>query len=142
MRLSRKWTRGQSAVELALLAPILALLLVAAVDFGRVFYAAIEVASAARAGVQYGVQNYNTAINYAGMVQAALNDGANVPGLTASASQFCMCNGSTVACTPPGCAEPQLFVQVTANATFDTILNYPGIPSKVPLSFTSIMEVQ
>jgi Flp pilus assembly protein TadG len=118
------------------------LLLVAAVDFGRVFYAAIEVASAARAGAQYGVQNYNTAVNYNGMAQAALNDGANVAGLTASASNFCMCSGAKVACTPPGCAEPQLFVQVTAKATFNTILNYPGIPSQVPLSFTAIMEVQ
>src|SRR5579864_8958993 len=81
--------RGQGAVELALLAPILVLVLVIAADFSRVFYMSIETANAARAGVQYGAQSTTKASDTAGMQQAALNDAANLSGLTATASNFC-----------------------------------------------------
>ncbi len=134
--------KGQSTVEMTFVAPVIVLLLVVVADFARGFYAAIEVANAARAGVQYGAQNYTTAVDYEGMQQAALNDGKNISGLSARASDFCMCNGSKVACSPPACSQPQAFVEVTANATFKTMLSYPGIPSPVPLSSTAVMEVQ
>ena len=138
----RKGMRGQSPVEMALALPALVLLLVVVGDFARVLYASIGVANAARAGVQYGAQSYVTAINYTGMQTAAVNDGQNIAGISATATDFCMCNGDKVACSPPGCAEPQLFVQVTTQATFTTLLNYPGIPSPIPLKSTAIMEVQ
>src|SRR5579859_108552 len=117
MLVRRKMKRGQTMVEIALMLPALALLLVVATDFARVFYAANGVASAARAGVQYGAQNYTTAINYSAIQQAALNDGQNISGLAATATDICMCNGAQVACSPPQCAEPELFVQVKTNAT-------------------------
>lgn len=141
MRL-RRMTRGQSMVELALILPTLALLLVVVADFARVFYTSIAVANAARAGVQYGSQSLLTAIQYTSIQQAALNDGENVSGLSATASDFCMCNGSVVACSPPQCTQPQTFVQVTASATFHTLLNYPGVPSSVPINYTAVMEVK
>ncbi len=137
-----RWNKGQSVVEMALAASVLTLLLVTAADFARVFYASIEVANAARAGVQYGVQNYTTGVDYIGMENAALNDGKNIKGLTATASEFCQCGGNTVPCSPSGCSEPQIFVQVTTNATFNTLLHYPGARSSIPLSSTAVMEVQ
>ena len=141
--LSRKRkTRGQSALEMALAVPAIILLLVVVADFARVFYASVTVAHAARAGVQYGAQSYVTAINYPKIQQAALDDGSTVSGLSATATDFCMCNGSKVACSPQQCSAPQLFVQVTAKATFSTFLRYPGIPSSIPLQSTAIMEVQ
>lgn len=45
--------RGQTLVEFALILPILALLLVMAVDFGRVFFGWISVQNAARVGASY-----------------------------------------------------------------------------------------
>lgn len=137
-----RWHKGQSVVEIALAAPVLALLLVAVADFARVFYASIEVANVARAGVQYGVQNYTTGIDYPGMENAALNDGQNISGLQATASEFCQCGSQTVACSPSQCSQPQIFVQVTTNATFNTLLHYPGIQSSIPLSSIAVMEVQ
>jgi Flp pilus assembly protein TadG len=138
----KKGMKGQSTVEMGLLVPAVVLLLVVVGDFARVFYAAIEVANAARAGVQYGAQSYVTAIDYNSIKQAALNDGQNVSGLSATATDVCMCNGVKVACSPAQCSQPQLFVQVTTTATFKTILNYPGVPSSIPLTSTAIMEVQ
>jgi Flp pilus assembly protein TadG len=142
MFLRKKGMKGQSTVEMGLLVPVVVLLLVVVGDFARVFYAAIEVANAARAGVQYGAQSYVTAIKYDSIKQAALNDGQNISGLSATAADFCMCNGVKVACSPPQCSQPQLFVQVTTKATFKTLLNYPGVPSPIPLASTAIMEVQ
>ena len=74
----RKMARGQSAVELALGLPFLAVVLFVVCEFARVFYVAMGVASAARAGVQYGAQSYVKAIDNAGMTLAADNDGKNI----------------------------------------------------------------
>ena len=45
-----RFTRGQSLVELALVLPVLLLLVLAAVDLGRIFFARIAVSNAAREG--------------------------------------------------------------------------------------------
>lgn len=133
---------GQSAIEMALVLPAVVLLLVVVADFGRVFYASIAIADAARAGVQYGAQNYAKAADYPNIVQAALNDGTNVVGLSATASDFCMCSGQLVSCGATQCSGQQLFVKVTASVKFTPIIKYPGLPSIIPLSSTAIMEVQ
>jgi Flp pilus assembly protein TadG len=127
--------------ELAFAIPALALLLLVVTDFARVFYTSIAVTNAARAGVQYGAQCYNTAIQTNNVEQAALNDGQNVSGLSATSSVFCMCNGSVVVCSPQQCANPQAYVQVQTSATFHPTFNYPGIPSSIPLSAKAVMEV-
>jgi Flp pilus assembly protein TadG len=142
MRFIGRRMKGQSTVELAIAFPVLALLLVVVGDFARVFYTAIEVANAARAGVQYGAQSYATAIETDKIKQAVLNDGANLSGLSATTSNICMCGGQVVACSPPQCSQPQTYVKVTATATFTPILKFPGLPTSVPLSSTAIMEVQ
>lgn len=141
MRTLRKLTKGQSMAELAFALPALVLLFAVVTDFARVFYTSIAVANAARAGVQYGAQCYNTAIETSNVEQAALNDGQNVSGLSATSSVFCECSGSVVACSPAQCASPQAFVKVTTSATFSPLFKYPGIPSSVPLSSTAVMEV-
>ncbi len=46
--------RGQSAVELAVALPVLVLILMGTLDFGRAFYAYINITNAAREGAQYG----------------------------------------------------------------------------------------
>lgn len=48
--LNRERGRGQALVELALVTPILLMLLLAAIDLGRLFYAEIAVAGSAREG--------------------------------------------------------------------------------------------
>ncbi|MBI5955396.1 MAG: pilus assembly protein [Chloroflexi bacterium] len=45
--------RGQSLVELALALPILMLVLLIVVDFGRAFYAYVTVTNASREGARY-----------------------------------------------------------------------------------------
>lgn len=52
-RRDREVSRGQALVEFALILPILMLLLVMAIDFGRAFYGWVSIQNAARIGANY-----------------------------------------------------------------------------------------
>ena len=56
-------SRGQALVEFALVLPVLALLLVLAIDFGRVFFGWVSVTNAARIGANYAGQHPNLLSN-------------------------------------------------------------------------------
>jgi Flp pilus assembly protein TadG len=148
----RRWS-GQSIVEFAIAAPVLALMLVAAADIARVFFFSVAVNNAARAGAQYGSQTLISAANTSGMETAATNDGSNIPGLTATASQ-CTCespSGSVPACSAAPFSMPAsycttnssaTFVQVDTAATFTTIVHYPGLPNSFTLNGQATMQVE
>src|ERR1700691_2104119 len=74
--------RGQAAIETALLATTLVLLLGAAVELGRMGYLAMTLDDAARAGVQYGAQSYTTDGDTSGMKTAASNAASTINGTT------------------------------------------------------------
>jgi Flp pilus assembly protein TadG len=143
---NRHWSVGQSAVELAFAVPVLALMLVGAADFARVFFFGIAVNNAARAGAQYGSQTLITAADISGMQTAATTDGSNVPSLSATAS-LCTCQsprGSVAACADSYC-DPNsnaTFVEVDTSASFSTLVTYPGIPSSMTLTGKAVMQVQ
>lgn len=134
---------GSSAVELALMLPFLVLMLVAAVDFGRGYYASIEVTSAAEAGALYGTLN---STDTAGMQAAAKLDAHDVSGLTAVATYGCECSdGTTVvaSCTaqPTTCTNnPVNYVQVVTTATYTPILSFHGISTNYPLKSVARMR--
>lgn len=136
--------RGTSFIETALLFPVMLLLCCGAMDFGRVVYAGIEVANAARAGVQYGALTPGHSGDTDGMTQAALNDAGDLgKTVTATAGNFCLCNRSKVECTTScGITTPDGYVSVTANYTFNTVFPYPGVPKTIALSRTAQMRVQ
>lgn len=138
----RKYTKGQSFLEMAIITPAILTLLIAVGDYARVFYAAQEVSNAARAGAQYGAQNLTTSVDTTGIASAATSDASNVSGLTASSSVYCTCSGSVVACNPPGCSAPKAFVRVTTTATFRTAFNWYLLPSSTPLTSTTVLQIQ
>jgi Flp pilus assembly protein TadG len=134
---------GSALIELALLLPVFLLLFVGSIDFGRAFYAAIEVSSAAEAAAWYGAQQPS---DTSGIQAAAVLDAADVNNLTATVASGCQCSdGSSVepGCTsvPSGCsANVVSYVQVITNATYTPILKYPGIPSTIPLQGVARMR--
>jgi Flp pilus assembly protein TadG len=146
MRYSRRNTeRGTVAVELAIALVFLFLLAFGITDFGRVFYWGITLDGAARAGVGYGVQNNGVAGDTAGIEQAAKNEAEDIGEITVSSSRTCKCpSGTTISCTAacPGSAVPEVYVQVTASTTFNTLVSYPGIPNEIALSRTAMFRVQ
>jgi Flp pilus assembly protein TadG len=143
----RQWAlRGQSYVELAFALPVLAIILVMAADFGRLFFTYVEVINAARAAAQYGSNSVVTAADSTGMVAAAKQDGANVGSLSVTANQ-CTCGTATPsvpACSSNYCTNDPRgnYVVVNAQAPFATTVKYPGVPSSVTLKSQAVMQVQ
>jgi Flp pilus assembly protein TadG len=154
---------------MALVAPVLALLLVAITDAGRLFYTYLEVVGAARAGAQEGAQTTVTAGCITPMQTAAVAAAPNLTGLTATPTAYCCC-GSSTACTnfgvtinsgntasycgnsltpfetscgeKPPCSDWRKYVQVNTTATFTTLLNYPGIQSSYTFNGQTILRAQ
>jgi Flp pilus assembly protein TadG len=134
---------GGSAVELALMLPLFLLLLVGTVDMGRAFYTAIEVSSAAAAGVAYGVQNPT---DTAGMQAAATLDAADVTGIVPVATWGCECSdgssGSANCASTPSCTTNVVkYVQVVTTFTYVPLFKYPGVPVSIPLTGKARMRV-
>jgi Flp pilus assembly protein TadG len=122
---------GSQLVELTLILPMLLLILAGAVDFGRAYFIAMEVSSAAEAGATYGLQNPS---DTAGMQAAALLDAPDLPTLTPVATYGTECSDGTLAVaqsgTPPTCSVDVVqYVEVDTTATYKPILTYPGIKS-------------
>ena len=136
---------GSAIVELALVIGMLMLILVGTIDFARLFFAAVTVASAARAGVQYGSQSNTFTGDYAGIKTAADENARDLDATTPSAVRFCKCeNGNNVDCVTETCAEgvPQIYVRVEMQKTFDVMVDLPGIPNTVALTRTATFRVQ
>ena len=143
--------RGQAIVEMTLLLPFFLLLLMGVIDFSRVFYTALTVSHAARAGAQYGAQSNVKSQDTAGMQAAAIaaaQDDIDTSALTVTATNFCMCTADGVTltamatCTSACASTRQIYVQVTTSKTCQTLWNYPGIPHTINLSRTAILRAQ
>lgn len=136
--------RGQNILEFAFFVPVILLLLVGAIEIGRLAYLSILVNNAAHAGVQYGAQSLATASDNTGMQNAALNDGQNISGLTAAASHYCSCaDGSSSSCQPTDCAGSHrlVYVQVNTTGQFHSLFAYPGLPSSYTVTGEAVMRV-
>jgi Flp pilus assembly protein TadG len=129
---------------MAIIMPFMSLVLLAAADFGRLFYVSIELRGAARAGAQYGSQSIITAADSTGMSSVASGEAPNVTGMSVSSTQ-CTCQTSTMtACPSAYCTNlpSATYVTVSTSATFTTLVNYPGIPHSISLTGSAVMPVQ
>lgn len=133
---------GASLVEFAILLPVLVVLLIGLIEVGRYTHFAILAANAARAGAAYGAQSNQKADDTPGMTSAAKLDGQSLTQWTVSANHFCSVNGSALgACSNPPASGTIYYVSVQVNGTFPSLLNFPGIPTNVRVSGTSVMRV-
>ena len=122
--------RGSTAVELALLLPLLGLLFLITVDFARLYYHYSIVTNCARNGALYGSDPTAASESpYADLTAAALADAPNLsPQPTVSSS-----NGTDSSGNP--------YVEVTVVYPFTTISSYPGLPNPIELTRTVQMRV-
>jgi Flp pilus assembly protein TadG len=137
--------KGQSTLELAIILPVMLILLLAAADFGRALFVAIDVQSAAQAGALYGSQSVVTAADSPGMITAAKNDANEISNLSVSASQCTCTTPSNVASCPQAyCTNnPRAnYIEVDTHASFQLLGTYLVISSPVQLSGKAIMQVQ
>jgi Flp pilus assembly protein TadG len=145
--------RGQALVELALILPLLVLLLLGAVEFGRFAYLAIELANAAKAAAQYGAQKSLNGADVTGMQLVASQD---APEVTSQCTNFtttigatscaCVTGGasSASACISAACASPSYIVQnltITTSAQCAPLFYPRGFGGTLTLSGHAVQEV-
>ena len=123
--------------------PLLALILVGTADFARVFYTAIELTNAARAGAQAGAYSVAQSDPVTGPMLATANAASNVTPTTVAVGRTCVCADDTsplttlVSCTAPlatacpGALHRVMTVTVTASKTFSTISALLGVPCRL-----------
>ena len=147
MSARRGGTSGAAMAELVILAPLLLLVMLGLVEAGRAGDLAVTVASAARAGVQYGSQTTASAADTTGMQTAATND-ANNPNVTAVASKYCQCEDlSASVCGQAGACSANhqnTYVKVIVTGTESSVINYAPLPAAlraVSITTTAIMRV-
>jgi len=152
--------RGGVLAEFAVVIPVALLLLLGAVDFGRVWMLATASAHAAHAGAQYGSQNAQLAADIDGiravvvddlssatMIKAsnAGEDGIGIDDFVITPERYCECaDGSEIACDSKcgGGGSPMVFVRVQVDTTFETLFNYPGIPSEIQISRAAVLRAR
>lgn len=121
--------RGQSLVELGLLLPVLLVLVLGAIDFGRLYYSYVTVTNSARTGAQYASASTANASNLPGITAAVLQDTTSLQ------------TSPTVTATTGTDASGNTYARVTVGHTFNTIFQWPGIPNSIPLERTVQMRV-
>ncbi len=134
---------GSSLVETALVLPVLILMLVGAIDFGRAYWTMIAVNSAAEAGALYGVQNPTDPV---GMSIAATMDSIEIPAMIPVASYGCECSdgtGASALCTTvPVCSSNVVnYVEVDTKAVYSSLLSFPGIPATISMNGKARLRV-
>ena len=134
---------GGALVEFAITVPLLALLAIAAADYGRVFSVSIAVANAARTGAQWGG---HTLGNEALMIAAARADAAPLDLDVVTAGRYCTCpDGTTPVCSTGDCGAygaPQAFDTVRVADDVPLIFRYPGLPTTISVTRTVVFRAQ
>ena len=121
--------KGAATVELAMLCPFLIFLFVAGLDYSRVFYASVVTANCARNGALYASdRNVADRSPYETLEAAVLADATDLSGTL----QISRLEGVD--------ARGYGWVEVTVVYPFETVVNYPGIPSRVDISRTVRMR--
>jgi Flp pilus assembly protein TadG len=120
---------GTVAVELAILLPLLVFLCAIGVDFARVFSRAILLETASRNACFWAAQDPVRAKDKPGIEAVALRDLADITPTPRITSQ-----------TYFG-ADGFEYVRVTIEYTFDTIMDFPGVPVRSDLVRSTDMRI-
>ncbi len=133
-----KSARGSSVIEFALIAPVLLLMVVGAIDFGTFIYQKMQMQSAARAGAQYAIQSDATVSDTAGITFAAqFASELDFTGVTVTPTQFCACSDGTESAVDAATGScngtcfggefPGLYVKVSLTGDFTPLFPIAGI---------------
>jgi Flp pilus assembly protein TadG len=155
MKNLRRCERGSSSVELALMAPLFALLAVGTIEVGTYMYDGMEVGNGARAGVQYGAQGSTASIpatylDTAGIMAAAQADAKQVTltrPVASDVTTYFTCEnapGTRYAVTPTCTGtnnHVDTYVQVVAAASFTPSIAVPGLPSTLTIVRTAVQQL-
>lgn len=115
-------------MELGLLAPVLLILALGVIDFGRVYFAYVSVTNGARNGAHYASNSPSAATNTVAIRDAAMGDMNELLGTSASNPAVTTVTGND--------GQGSLYADVTVTYTFNTIFPWPGLPSSFDVERT------
>ena len=137
---------GVAAVEFALAATVLVIVLTPVVDLGMAFYQQMQVQDAAQAGAQYAAAK---GWNSSGIQNAVTSASTNMTiSASPAPSESCGCpNGTSVvtATCNSSCTNGQTagtYVTVNAQASYTPILPYSFFGSSTTLAATSTVRIK
>jgi Flp pilus assembly protein TadG len=137
----RAGRRGASAVEFAVVLPVLVTIVLGCVDFGRFAYNYIAVNNAARAGAAYAMMN-----NYTSTTQSTWQSGVTTAAQQEMTNQMGYSSSNMTVPAPVVTLESSGLrrVQVTASYPFQTIVTWNfagyGIPHSLTLQKTIVVR--
>jgi len=114
--------RGASAVEFALIAPVLAVTLLGVAEYGHVVYQRTDMHGALRSGGQYVL---NGGRDLAVAREIVLRSWSSMPeDALVEATRFCLCGDEEHVCTSPCDDEsvPEAYVSLRARATLGGVV--------------------
>lgn len=144
LKMFKKYLRnesGASAVEFALISPILIFMLIGTVDFGFFITERMQLQNTAHAAADYVAQVQDDA-NV--QIVAEESYGAGFEDITLTSEFLCECSDGVEAACPVSCGDDDYqrrFISIAASGTFEPIFPYPGLPTDMPLQSTVRMRV-
>jgi Flp pilus assembly protein TadG len=144
--LSRLWQdrTGVTAVEFAIIAPIMVLMFICMADLGIGVYTDMQVNNAAQYGTEYALaKGYDSSA-----ITTAVKSATSLSSPNVTPTEFCGCPASSgvtniscnASCSDGG--KVGTYVQVAVSSTYTTMLSYPGLPSSYNLSAQSTVRLQ
>ena len=113
---------------MALIAPILIILMLGVIDYGRVYFAYVSVTNGARVGADYAAIGPTQAADTAAIKAAALGDTGD---LLAQSS-----TNPDVTVVTANDSQGRLYADVTMTYTFSTLFPWPGLPTSINVERT------
>ncbi len=127
-RMRRRWDRGQSLVELALITPVFLILALGVFDYGRVYFAYVSVTNGARTGADYAAANSTQAADLEGIKAAALTETNELVNTSETNPNVAVTTGTDTNGNP--------YADVTMTYTFTTLFGWPGLPDSIDVQRT------
>ncbi len=138
--------RGNAALEFALVAPVLALLATAAMDFSRAGFEQHRLSGAARAGTSYAIQSSSSWTSSTNIIAAARADAGDTASALSVSTSECTCPSGTAACSAAlsctGSGVAGTYVKVAVSETYTTFVKYPFFARSFTIQGQSLVRVQ
>jgi len=133
---------GNIAVEFALIAPVVLVMLVGIADYGTAVYDRLQLSSAVRAGIQYAtLPGVST-----GAVQQVVTDAltSDPSAVTVTAQQVCECSDGTATACDQTCSDGtrRTFMRIDAVRQRDSLFTYRGISGPTTLEAHAFVRTE